>query len=335
MEPVKQTFPFKLYHTLEWASASEFSSALTWSASGHAFVVHDREGMVEHIIPHFFDHKKWRSFTRQLNLWGFKRELRGPNSLGETYYHRYFKRGKVEELQLIQRTEIKRRSLKKQLSDLSSSQQSSTVTSNHNHDFKIQGTDTKPQTGDITQGASFLTGLKGPPEALRANLVTGGGGGLSSAAYYGNMQGPGQIMSTMIPYTYNTSIVPEAASTHPQLLHSQMLQSQMMMHPQMMMRPQMFQGYQTGNWNPNNQLSREILNKIPTQQLVAMASNINGMNMNGYNMLQATDGARAVSDSSLNPSLLSTAPPQLDASNEGNTNEGASQSPSEPLLRAA
>ena len=57
--------------------------------------------------------------------------------------------------------------------------------------------------------------------------------------------------------------------------------------------------------------------------------------MNGYNMLQATDGARAVSDSSLNPSLLSTAPPQLDASNEGNTNEGASQSPSEPLLRAA
>ena len=97
----------------------------------------------------------------------------------------------------------------------------------------------------------------------------------------------------------------------------------------------MFQGYQTGNWNPNNQLSREILNKIPTQQLVAMASNINGMNMNGYNMLQATDGARAVSDSSLNPSQLSTAPPQLDASNEGNTNEGASQSPSEPLLRAA
>jgi hypothetical protein len=63
MEPVKQTFPFKLYHTLEWASSSEFSSALTWSASGHAFVVHDREAMVEHIIPHFFDHKKWRSFV--------------------------------------------------------------------------------------------------------------------------------------------------------------------------------------------------------------------------------------------------------------------------------
>lgn len=62
-EPVKQTFPFKLYHALEWASNCEFSSALTWSESGDAFLVHDREAMVENIIPHFFDHKKWRSFV--------------------------------------------------------------------------------------------------------------------------------------------------------------------------------------------------------------------------------------------------------------------------------
>ncbi len=63
MEPVKQTFPFKLYHTIEWASDSEFSSALSWSPEGNAFVVHDREVVVEHIIPKFFDHKKWRSFV--------------------------------------------------------------------------------------------------------------------------------------------------------------------------------------------------------------------------------------------------------------------------------
>ena len=64
MEPVnKQTFPFKLYNTIEWASNSEFSSALTWSPSGHAFVVHDRDSMVENVIPNFFEHKKWRSFV--------------------------------------------------------------------------------------------------------------------------------------------------------------------------------------------------------------------------------------------------------------------------------
>ena len=55
MEPAKLTFPFKLYHTLEWVSTSD--------ASGDAFVVHDREVIVENIIPLFFDHKKWRSFV--------------------------------------------------------------------------------------------------------------------------------------------------------------------------------------------------------------------------------------------------------------------------------
>ena len=66
MEPIKQTFPFKLYQTIEWASDSEFSSALSWSPTGNAFIVHDREAMVEHIIPKFFDHKRWRSFVSKI-----------------------------------------------------------------------------------------------------------------------------------------------------------------------------------------------------------------------------------------------------------------------------
>lgn len=70
MVEAKQTFPFKLYQTIEWASESEFSSALSWSQSGHALVVHDREKMVEHIIPKFFDHKKWRSFVSSVwRIW--------------------------------------------------------------------------------------------------------------------------------------------------------------------------------------------------------------------------------------------------------------------------
>ncbi|KAL7491426.1 hypothetical protein ACHAWT_001993 [Skeletonema menzelii] len=297
MEPAKQTFPFKLYHTLEWASTSEFSSALSWSASGHAFVVHDREAIVENIIPHFFDHKKWRSFTRQLNLWGFKRELRGPNSLGETYYHKHFKRGNMEELQLMQRTEIKRRFAKKKLS--SSSPPSSTVTSNH----------TQSQTGDITQGASFLTGLKGGPEVARPNVVTRGG--LPAVAYHHNnmnIHGPGQ-MGSMIPYNTSSlppTIVQEAAAVHPQIFQSLM-----------MVQPQMRQGYPTGNWNPQNNFSRGMLHNMPTEQLIAMASSINRFSMNGLNMLQPADGTRTVSGSSLNSSLSSTTTPQLGT--RGNT----------------
>mmetsp|Transcript_31622 Transcript_31622/g.63871 ORF Transcript_31622/g.63871 Transcript_31622/m.63871 type:complete len:369 (+) Transcript_31622:122-1228(+) len=368
MEPVKQTFPFKLYHTIEWASDSEFSSALSWSPSGNAFVVHDREVVVEHIIPKFFDHKKWRSFTRQLNLWGFKRELRGPDTEGERYYHQFFNRGKLDELQLIQRTEIKRRSSKKQLSSydsghpLSLSQQISAMTANHNDGFKIQGAN-PPQTGDITQGASFLTGLKAQSMMPGGVPVPAPGGGpMPNAANCFNMQmqAPGQMsnqMSNMM--SYKTSSLPPSMQSqmmqsqmmNPQMMNPQMLQSQQMLMQQQMMRqqqPQMFQGYPSGgNWNPN-ELNRGMLN----QQLAAMTTNMNGgmnnmynsgnnNNMSGFNMMQAGQMGCNLNDAS-HATLVSvsdslrgsiTSRPQLDVSEEGKVNDGGM--PSQPLPRAA
>jgi hypothetical protein len=307
--------------------------------------------------------------TRQLNLWGFKRELRGPDTEGESFYHQYFHRGKLEELQLIQRTEIKRRSSssKKQQSDaLSLSRQCSTMTGNHDG-FSIQGANPQ-QMGDITQGASFLTGLKGSPDnLLRANSVSGGG--LPNAAYYFNMQGgPSQMSNNMI--AFKTSSLPTTMQTqmmqsqmmNPHRLHpsrqEMMMQHQMMMQqPQSMMQHQIFQGYPTGggNWNPN----REMLSQMSTQELAVMAQNMNGgrssmynNNMNGFNMMHPsmgcnlTDGAHAtplyVSGSGLSApnfrrisSSLSSGGlmPRLDNSGEDQTNEG--DLPSQPLPRAA
>ena len=187
----------------------------------------------------------------------------------------------------MQRTEIKSRSAKKKPS--SSSHQSSTVPSN-------------PRTGgDITQGASFLTGLKGGPEVIRPNLFTGGR--LPAVAYHSNMQGPGQ-MGSMIPY--NTSSLPPTMSLEAAAVQRQMYQSGMI-------QPQMLQGYPAGNWNPQNHFTRMMLNNMPTEQLVAMASNIKGFGMNGLNTMQPADGARAVSKSSLHSGLSSAAaaPSQL------------------------
>jgi hypothetical protein len=218
----------------------------------------------------------------------------------------------MEELQLIQRTEIKRRSITKQISDLSLPHQSSSnvVSANFNHGFKIHGPNPQQTGVDITQGASFLTGLKGAPDVLRANSVTRGG--FPAAPYYGNMQGPVQ-MSNMIPYS--TSSLPP--TMQPQMMHPHMLQSQLLMQRQMMMQPQMFQGYPTGNWNPSNQLNRDMLNKMSTQQLVAMTSNMNGANSMRMNCLTERDGARTVSmGSSLSSSLSSSAQPQFDTSEE-------------------
>ncbi len=167
------------------------------------------------------------------------------------------------------------------------------------------------QTGDITQGASFLTGLKG-----QANLLQGGvsmpGGGSLPAAFNMQSQGTGQMSNNMMSYR-SSSLPPsmqsqmmqsqmmnpqmmQAQMMNPQMMNPQMLQpQQMLMQQQMMRQPQMFQGYPApsatgGNWNPNQLNHRGMLN----QQLNAMASNnMNGMsqmysngNMNGFNMLQ-------------------------------------------------
>jgi hypothetical protein len=282
----KQTFPFKLYQTIDWASESEFSSALSWSPSGHAFVVHDREKMVEHIIPKFFDHKKWRSFTRQLNLWGFKRELRGPDSNGETYYHQHFKRGKLDELQLIKRTEIKRRSITKPLIDSSPRNSSATV---NRHGFELQGDNPQRTLGDISRGASFLTSLKAspddPPPQMNSSwpIEVASEGGLlrPAAAYgYGNLQG--RQISHMLPYT--------TASLAPHTMQSTMQQQMLLQNPQLMMQPQMSQECLSRGYRPpNNHLNYEMLNQMSTQQLIAMASRLNGMHgMNGMARMNGT-----------------------------------------------
>lgn len=276
--------------------------------------------------------------TRQLNLWGFKRELRGPNAEeGERYYHKHFKRGKIDELQLIQRTEIKRKSSNKQLSSYDSgnglplSQQIAAMTANQNDVFKIQGSNPQ-QTGDITQGASFLTGLKG-----QANLLAGvsalRGGPLPTAANCFNMQmqGPGNMIA------YNTSSLPptmQSQMMQSQMINRQMMNQQMFQSQQMLMQQQMIgQLYPPtgGNWNPNNQLSRGML----SQQLTAMASNnMNGNMCNdgnnemiGLNMFQPgqttfgynlSDGAHATLVS------VSGSTSHLDVGEEDKANEGGS-----------
>lgn len=279
--------------------------------------------------------------TRQLNLWGFKRELRSPDTEGERYYHQYFNRGKLDELQLIQRTEIKRRSSKKQhpsydsVHGMLSAQQISAMTGNQSDGFKLQGA-TPQRTGDITQGASFLTGLKGQASLLPG--VSMPGGGSLPSAFHMQSQGSGQMSNNMMSYR-SSSLAPSMQSQmmqsqmmnpqmmqsqmmNPQMMQSQMLHSeQMLMQQQMMRQPQMFQGYPApsatgGHWNPN--LNRgAMLN----QQLNAMASNnMNGMsnmysngNMNSYNMLSqpghqsALAGCSNLTDGSQHATLVSVA----------------------------
>ncbi|KAK1739056.1 heat shock factor family protein, partial [Skeletonema marinoi] len=87
---------------LEYACDSEFSSCISWTADGSAFIIHDKDVMMDNIAPMFFNQTKFRSFTRQLNIWGFVR----TDTL-DGWRHNHFLRGRPHLLNEIERTQVK------------------------------------------------------------------------------------------------------------------------------------------------------------------------------------------------------------------------------------
>ena len=71
--PNKDQFPAKLYEMLEAVEDLGLLHTVSWLPHGRAFRVTDPEQFMELVVPKFFKATKYRSFTRQLNLWGFKR----------------------------------------------------------------------------------------------------------------------------------------------------------------------------------------------------------------------------------------------------------------------
>eukprot|EP00816_Leptocylindrus_hargravesii_P004263 CAMPEP_0196808348 /NCGR_PEP_ID=MMETSP1362-20130617/8336_1 /TAXON_ID=163516 /ORGANISM="Leptocylindrus danicus, Strain CCMP1856" /LENGTH=323 /DNA_ID=CAMNT_0042182647 /DNA_START=28 /DNA_END=999 /DNA_ORIENTATION=- len=83
-----RTFPKKL---MEMLALPEVSHCLTWQPHGRSFVVNNPEAFMTEVYPQFFKATQYKSFLRQLNLWGFKRITKGPDS--GSYYHQFFLRG--------------------------------------------------------------------------------------------------------------------------------------------------------------------------------------------------------------------------------------------------
>jgi len=97
-------FPHKLYSMLEYSSDSEQTTAISWTHSGTAFLIHDSEILMQDIVPKFFSQTQFRSFTRQLNLWGFSRI---KTSEVDGWTHPHFARGYIDGLKNVKRTEVK------------------------------------------------------------------------------------------------------------------------------------------------------------------------------------------------------------------------------------
>jgi len=92
---VKVPFPVKLFHHLEHIDLydPELAKIISWQPHGRCFLTRDVKRMEDqHIFARFFRQKNYASFRRQLNLWGFKRIITGPDY--GAYYHELFLRGK-------------------------------------------------------------------------------------------------------------------------------------------------------------------------------------------------------------------------------------------------
>lgn len=103
----------QLFIRKAFAMINECDDAVAeWTPEGDKFVVKDKEIFASRIIPQYYDHNNYSSFTRQLNFYGFTREqsmtikVSNLSSLAvgqETFYHENFQNGRPDLLKKLQR----------------------------------------------------------------------------------------------------------------------------------------------------------------------------------------------------------------------------------------
>jgi hypothetical protein len=82
------SFPRKLHAMLENASEKNLEDVASWQPGGKSFKVIQPQRFASEVMQTFFKQTKFKSFQRQLNIYGFRRVHSGPNKGG--YSHKYF-----------------------------------------------------------------------------------------------------------------------------------------------------------------------------------------------------------------------------------------------------
>jgi hypothetical protein len=97
-------FPKLLHEMLNSAESKGYAHICSWQPHGLSFAIHDRKGLVDRVLPLYFQHHMFASFQRQLNLYGFSRVRRRGDDQ-KTYYHQNFRRDEPELLVLMRRVQ--------------------------------------------------------------------------------------------------------------------------------------------------------------------------------------------------------------------------------------
>ena len=104
--PVESTnskrFPEMLYMLLQ---ENNYPEIVSWSNDGRTFKIHNRKEFEEHILSSHFCNIKFRSFQRQLNIYGYIRLDKGVTHY--TYGHNNFARDRNINFDDMKRIPIK------------------------------------------------------------------------------------------------------------------------------------------------------------------------------------------------------------------------------------
>lgn len=98
-------FPWRVHELLSDAEKEGFTSIVSWLPDLAGFKVHKTKVFEKQILPRYFKQTKYKSFRRQLNIWGFHRSEERPHKGG--YWHPSFVRGRPTLCHNMKRTQIK------------------------------------------------------------------------------------------------------------------------------------------------------------------------------------------------------------------------------------
>ena len=103
-------FPGRLHDVLEDAlSDPALAKVISWEPSGTAFKIHDQTSFVAKVIPRYFPKmKSYKSFRRQLNLYGLKVQNPAEST------HSTATGINQDNLSMVSKTKIKVRAVKNQ-----------------------------------------------------------------------------------------------------------------------------------------------------------------------------------------------------------------------------
>jgi hypothetical protein len=103
-------FPWKLHKMLTFCETEGKDTVVSWLPQGKAFKVHNTAAFVSEILPMHFKQTKYKSFQRQLNLWGFQRITKGTETEKGAYLHPDFLKNQEDLCQKLNRQSAKKQS---------------------------------------------------------------------------------------------------------------------------------------------------------------------------------------------------------------------------------